>query len=198
MTAPWTTIAQAAGVFACTNIDDLVVLTALFLAARARGVPRPREVVVGQYLGFAVLVAVSAGAAAGLVAVPGAWAGLLGLVPLALGVRGLWRARSADRDGADPVASGLLGVAAITIANGADNLSVYVPVFHALRAGQVLLTIAVFLVLLGLWCAAGAALGGRPKIIAGLARVGPVLVPAVFIVIGVWILVAAGISAKVR
>lgn len=196
MSAPWTTIIRAAGVFAATNIDDLVVLTALFLTARTRGVPRPREIVAGQYLGFAVLVAVSAGAAAGLVAVPGPWAGLLGLVPLALGIRGLWRARSAGRDGAGPVAAGLLGVATITIANGADNLSVYVPVFHALRAGQVLLTIAVFLVLLGLWCVAGAALGRHPKIIAALERVGPLLVPVVFIVIGVWILVAAGISAK--
>lgn len=183
--------------FAGTNIDDLVVLTALFLTVRTRGVPRAWEVVVGQYLGFAVLVVISAGAAAGLVAVPGAWVGLLGLVPLALGIRGLWRARSAGRDGFDPVASGLLGVTAITIANGADNLSVYVPVFHALRAGQVLLTTAVFFVLLGLWCAAGAALGGYAKVVAVLERAGPVLVPAVFIVIGAWILVAAGISAKV-
>lgn len=197
MSVPWPTIARAAGVFAGTNVDDLVILTALFLTARTRGVPRPWQVVAGQYLGFLVLVAISAGAAAGLVVVPGAWAGLLGLVPLGLGLYGLWRARLADGDGSDPVAAGLFGVATITIANGADNLSVYIPVFRALRLGQVVQTTAVFLVLLALWCAAGAVLGRRPKIVAMVERAGHLMVPIVFIVIGIWILVASGISAKV-
>jgi cadmium resistance protein CadD (predicted permease) len=35
-----TTVAAAVGLFAGTNVDDAVVLTVLFLAARADGPPR--------------------------------------------------------------------------------------------------------------------------------------------------------------
>src|SRR5262249_17089033 len=76
------TIAAAAGVFAGTDIDDLVVLTVLFLAGRATGRPRTRDIVVGQYLGIAALVAFSAAAAVGLLVVPDRWVGLIGLVPI--------------------------------------------------------------------------------------------------------------------
>lgn len=76
----------AAGVFAGTDVDDLVVLTVLFLTARATGRPRPWQIWVGQYLGIGVLVTVSALAALGPTLVPDRWVGLLGLVPLGLGV----------------------------------------------------------------------------------------------------------------
>ncbi|PRY30119.1 cadmium resistance transporter [Pseudosporangium ferrugineum] len=79
----------AAGIFAGTNVDDLIVLTVLFLAARATGRPPAWQVWVGQYAGIAALVAVSGLAAVGLTIVPDPWTGLLGLVPVALGVRGL-------------------------------------------------------------------------------------------------------------
>lgn len=42
-----TTIGQAAGMFAVTNVDDLVLLAIFFARARAW------HVVAGQYLGFA-------------------------------------------------------------------------------------------------------------------------------------------------
>ncbi len=83
------TLAAAVGVFVGTNVDDIIVLTVLFLSARAIGRPRPWQIWVGQYAGIGVLVAVSAAAAVGLSVVPDGWIGLLGLVPLVLGVKGL-------------------------------------------------------------------------------------------------------------
>ena len=59
------TIVAAIGLFAATNIDDIVVLTVLFLAS-ARGALPGWKVVAGQYLGFIALVAISSLAAAGL------------------------------------------------------------------------------------------------------------------------------------
>lgn len=59
-------LATALGVFAGTNLDDIVVLTVLFLSARAVARPRPWQIWTGQYLGIAVLVAVSAVTALGL------------------------------------------------------------------------------------------------------------------------------------
>jgi cadmium resistance transport/sequestration family protein len=193
---PLPTITSAAGVFAGTNLDDLVVLTALFLAARTQGKPPAWQIVAGQFLGFLGLVLVSKGAAAGLMIVPEQWVGLLGLIPFALGIRGLWRARSHDGNDSAPIASGLLGVASITVANGADNLGVYTPLFRTLGTGKILLTVAVFLVLLALWCAAGALLSSHKKVIDGLEKVGHLLVPVVFIAIGSWILIESGVLTQ--
>ena len=54
------TVPAAVGVFAGTNIDDIIVLTVLFLSARAIGKPRPWQIWAGQYAGIGVLVIVSA------------------------------------------------------------------------------------------------------------------------------------------
>ncbi|WP_344833611.1 cadmium resistance transporter [Actinocorallia longicatena] len=108
------TVVTAAGMFAGTNVDDIIVLTVLFLASRAGGVPRPWRIWGGQYVGIAVLVLVSVVAALGLTIVPDDRVGLLGLVPFALGVKGLVaavRARGGGRDASSAVATGLLSVA---------------------------------------------------------------------------------------
>jgi cadmium resistance transport/sequestration family protein len=182
-------VAAAAGVFAGTNVDDLLVLTVLFLAARASGRPRRWQIWAGQYAGIGVLVAVSVLAALGLTLVPDRWVGLLGLVPLALGVRGLIGAfRRADGDEAPVVATGALAVAGVTIANGADNIAVYTPLFRTIGAGPSAVTIAVFAVLVAVWCAAASWLGSHRRVVAIVERYGHWLVPLVFITIGVVIL----------
>ncbi|GAA4735796.1 cadmium resistance transporter [Phytohabitans rumicis] len=183
------TVAAAVGVFAGTNVDDLVVLTVLFLAARTAGRPRPWQIWAGQYAGIGVLVAVSAVAALGLTIVPDGWIRLLGLIPLALGVRGLIAALRHDDDAPEPVtASGLLSVAGVTIANGGDNISVYTPLLRTIGLAGSLVTVAVFAVLVAVWCAAGSLLASHPKVIAGARRYGHWIVPAVFIAVGALIL----------
>ncbi|MEV4093736.1 cadmium resistance transporter [Streptosporangium saharense] len=178
------TIGTAAAVFAGTNVDDIVILTVLFLAARAKGVPRPWKIVVGQYAGIAALVAVSAVAALGLTVVPDRWVGLLGLVPFGLGVRGLL----AKGDDARPVASGVVSIAGVTIANGADNISVYTPLLRTAGTAASLVTVAVFAVLVAFWCVAASWLGSHRKVIDLVERWGRWLVPVVFMVIGAVIL----------
>jgi len=189
------TILAAVAVFAGTNIDDLVVLTLLFLGWRASGAPRPGRIVAGQYLGIAVLVAVSALIALGLAAAPDRWIGLLGLVPLGLGVAGLVRTartrklpREAGETAPPVVASGLLAVAGLTIANGADNISVYAPTFSTIGIARSVVMIAVFAVLVGVACAAGAALGSHRRVVAAVRRVGHWLVPLVFVALGLVII----------
>ncbi len=85
------TAGAAAVVFAATDIDDIVILTLFFVAARTTGRPRPWQIVAGQYLGIGALALASAVVAAGLLVVPDPWTGLLGLLPIALGVRALRR-----------------------------------------------------------------------------------------------------------
>ena len=190
-------IVTAAGVFAGTNVDDLIVLTVLFLAARASGRPRPWQVWAGQYAGIGVLALLSALAALGLTLVPDRWVGLLGLVPIALGVRGLVAAvrRSGDDD-APVVAGSAIAVAGVTIANGADNIAVYTPLFRTIGVGSTVVTIVVFAVLVAVWCLAASWLGSHRRVIAAVGRYGHWLVPLVFIAIGVVIIAGSDVVTR--
>ncbi|WP_336208862.1 cadmium resistance transporter [Nonomuraea sp. LPB2021202275-12-8] len=94
--------------------------------------------------------------------IPDRWTGLLGLVPFALGVKALVQAvRDGDSGDVAVVAGGALPVAAITVANGADNVAVYTPVFRTIGPGASVLTVAVFAAGVALWCLAGAWLGSH-------------------------------------
>ena len=95
----------AAGLFAGTNIDDMVVLAALNVSSRADGRPRPWQIWAGQYAGIAVLVVISLVAAIGLTLVPEGWVWLLGLMPLGLGLRKLIIAIRARNSGERPSAA---------------------------------------------------------------------------------------------
>ncbi|MFD0689764.1 cadmium resistance transporter [Actinomadura fibrosa] len=193
------TMATAAGMFAGTNVDDLIVLTVLFLSSRATGRPRAWQIWGGQGAGIAVLVLVSVIAALGLTIVPDDWVGLLGLLPLALGVKALVaavRARGGEDTAPPAVATGLLSVAGVTIANGADNVSVYTPVFRTVGTAATAVTIGVFAVGVVLWCLAGSWLGSHTRVIAIVERYGQWLVPAVFITIGTLIIATSGVLPR--
>lgn len=192
------TIITAAGAFAGTNIDDIIVLTVLFLSARAGGKPKVWQIWAGQYAGIAVLVVVSGVAALGLTIAPDDWVGLLGLVPVALGLRGLVMAiRARDHDEAPTaVDSGLASVGGVTIANGADNISVYTPMFRSIGVTNSLITAAVFAPLIALWCLAGSWLGSHRKVIAVVQRYGHWIVPGVFILIGTVILIESRVLGR--
>jgi cadmium resistance protein CadD (predicted permease) len=187
----------AVGVFAATNVDDLVVLTVLFLACRASGRPKPWQIWTGQYLGMAALVGISGIAALGLSVVPDRWAFLLGLVPLGLGIWGVVSVgrdrKGGDRGDARPagLAQGALSVAGATIANGADNISVYTPLFRTSGSAENLVTLAVFILMVAGWCRLGDWLGSHRRVVALVDRAGPRLVPVVFILIGAWILLGS-------
>ncbi|MGK5445420.1 cadmium resistance transporter [Micromonospora sp. URMC 105] len=187
--------AGAALVFAATNVDDIVVLTVLFVAARATGRPRPWQIVAGQYLGIGALVATAVVVAAGLLVVPDPWTGLLGLLPIGLGVRALL-SRTDDDEAPAAVVGGALGVAGVTIANGADNIAVYVPVFRSLPPAAGLVWLVVFAALVALWCAVAALLGGHPRVVRLVGRAGHWLVPAIFIGVGLVILVTSGVLTR--
>lgn len=196
------TIAAAIGLFVATNLDDIVILTVLFAVA-ARGTSRLRgwQIVAGQYLGLITLIAVSFLAALGLTIVPDEWVGLLGLIPLAIGVLALVRTLRGkdDDDEAESAlkAVGLLGVAGITIANGGDNIAIYTPVFRTMPTTDALVTIAVFLVLLAGWCLLARAIGSNEKVTEALEKVEHWLVPVVFIGLGLFILVESGTLAHI-
>ena len=200
-------IITAVAAFATTNIDDIFLLMLFFSQVNATF--RPQHIVVGQYLGFAVLVGISVLGYFGTLAIPRIWIGLLGLVPIALGIRRLLKRETESPKVTPSVASSMqtrpqtalsslvhpqtISVASITIANGGDNIGIYVPLFARGSLWHLGITIIVFFLLVGLWCLMGASLGRHPTIAQVLDRYGHVLVPFVLIGLGIFILIESGI-----
>ncbi len=195
------TIGGAIGVFAGTNVDDLLFLTVLFLQRRASGQKTLWPIWAGQYLGLSLLIGASGVAALGLTVLPDRWVGWLGLLPIALGVWGPLKAvrHRGTHAGTGPVpgaANGLLSVAGITIANGADNIAVYTPIFRTMSAVDLVVLLTVFAVLVAVWCAAASWLGSHRRVVALTERYGHWIVPGVFIVIGVVIIAESGVVGR--
>ncbi|GAA0408655.1 cadmium resistance transporter [Microbispora corallina] len=191
-------LGQAAGLFAVTNVDDIVVL-ALFFAQGAVHRGAAARIVAGQYLGFLAILALSVAAAFGAAFLPEQAVPYLGLLPLALGGKAAWQAwrnRGEEENGEEgrPATTGprTLEVAAVTFANGGDNIGVYVPVFATAGLGATSVHVAVFLALVGVWCAAGRFFATRPLVATALGRWGHLLLPLVLMGIGLLILVEGG------
>ncbi len=191
-------VLEAVAMFTATNIDDFVLLTVFFvLAGRSRR--RRAQIVAGQFLGIAVLVAISLLAAWGLRLVAPQWAGLLGLVPLTLGVVGLARqsrrARRAEStpEDAPPSIGGTFGVTAATIASGGDNVATYTPAFRSMSPGAIVGTVAVFAVLTAVWLVAAAQVTRSPALMHRIGRVRGWLVPVALCLIGVWVIIRSGL-----
>jgi cadmium resistance protein CadD (predicted permease) len=178
----------ALGVFAATNIDDVLVLTVLFVSSRSAGRPRPWGIVAGQYLGFSALLAASVIISFGLLALDERWVRLLGLLPIALGARSLWLAYRRRAEDAPPIASSWLAVAGVTIANGADNVSVYAPLLRVLDPIRLVITVVVFFVGVAIWVAIARGLGTHQRVAQRLGRIQHWLGPLIFIALGVTIL----------
>ncbi len=72
---------------------------------------------------------------------------------------------------------GLLGVIGVTVANGADNIAVYTPLFRALPTADTILTLVVFVVLIGVWLLAGRLIVSHPRVVLKIANIEGWLVP---------------------
>jgi len=175
-------ISGSVATFAATNIDDAFLLTFFF----ARRVP-PRRIVAGQFLGFAVIIVVSVLVAFAALAIPHRWIRLLGLFPLALGVRNLFKSRHTQPEAQNSGSFGWVSIALITATNGADNIGVYVPFFVVART-YLWVILIVYAVLVGVWCWFGSWLGSRPLILGLFERWGDRVVAPVFILLGISIL----------
>jgi cadmium resistance transport/sequestration family protein len=203
------TVLAAAVAFASTNIDDIFLLMLFYSQVNAAF--RPKHIVIGQYLGFIALVAISTFGYFGTLVIPREWVGFLGLVPIALGIRSLvWPVQEAANDEpatpqtTDRAGRSFLGaflspqiyrVTAVTFANGGDNIGIYVPLFARGSVLDLAVTIGVFLLLLAVWCYLGAALAHHPTIAKVLDGYGHRIVPFVLIGLGIFILLESGTLA---
>lgn len=192
------TLAGAATIFVSTNIDDLLVVAAFFAEPRPHG----PTIVAGQFLGIGALVFASAFVALATLTLPGTLFPYLGLIPLSLGLHRLWRAwqtarfrrtspAPADHDRLPGrTSSSLLAVTIVTIANGSDNLTVYVP-FFAKTPREIPIYAATFALLTAAWCFFGYLLVNHSTVGRQVHRLGHLIMPVTMILIGVWLLADA-------
>jgi cadmium resistance protein CadD (predicted permease) len=187
--------------FAATNIDDSLLLLLFFGDRRYR----IRHVFAGQALGIGLLVLVSLAGTFLALAVPERWIGLLGLLPVALGARELVERRRVIAAEAPAAATAVTttmtgdtpgwrqaaAVAGVTLANGGDNIGVYLPLFAARSAGQTALLLAVFAGMLAVWLFGTLYLARRSVLAGRIQRAGQILFPYALIGLGVAILAEA-------
>ncbi len=196
--------------FAATNIDDIIILLLFFAQVDANF--RSRHIVIGQYLGFTFLILASLPGFLGGLVVPQEWIGLLGLLPIAIGIKQLVERqndtaqvqtvtseleRSSLRNSKIPFLSSVLSpqtyqVAAVTVANGGDNISIYIPLFAGSSFISLGVILCVFFLMVGVWCAVAYRLARQPTIARVLNRYGHAVVPFVLIGLGLFILYERG------
>ncbi len=201
-----TAISTGMTAFTATNLDDILILLLFF--SQVNAVFRRRHIVFGQFLGFSALVLVSIPGFFGRLIFPPDWIGMLGLLPIAIGLSRLLNPETDDSEveaeleqSEKSFFSSFLSpqtysVAAVTVANGGDNIGIYVPLFASNTLESLAVILGVFFAMVGVWCYAAYRLIQMRAIADTLTRYGNQLVPFVLIGLGMAILVKSGTLAS--
>ncbi|WP_057804332.1 cadmium resistance transporter [Pediococcus stilesii] len=178
-----------------TSIDYLIVLMVIFAT-----VSKNNRILVylGDILGTIVLVAASLIVAFVLKAVPSGWMlGLLGLIPVGMGIKLLIAGQSDDGDVIERQITNkrgvILNVAFITIATcGADNIGIYVPLFTQMNVSSIITVLFTFAVMLTIFALIGYLLVKLPLVAKIFDRWGGLVTAIVYIGLGGYILLESG------
>ena len=201
-----TAISTGMTAFTATNLDDILILLLFF--SQVNAVFRRRHIVFGQFLGFTALVLASLPGFFGRLIFPPDWIGMLGLLPIAIGLSRLLNPETDDSEAEAELEQSensffssflspqTYSVAAVTVANGGDNIGIYVPLFASNTLESLAVILAVFFAMVGVWCYAAYRLIQMRAIADTLTRYGNQLVPFVLIGLGMAILVKSGTLAS--
>jgi cadmium resistance protein CadD (predicted permease) len=186
-------LAIGIGAFVATNIDDIFVLM-MFFSSLTFPV---RQVVLGQYIGIGLLIAISALGSLISLVVPTYIIGLMGIIPIVIGVKNLIEIRKKDKlpprqvvqDKKNKSYLSFLSVAAVTFSNGGDNIGVYIPLFSKYNSvSQITTLTVVFIAMTAVWCIASYYFVNHPLVASRIRHVGNIVLPFVLIGLGIYIL----------
>lgn len=220
--------------FVSTNIDDIFILMLFF--SQVNSIMKKRHVILGQFIGISILIAISIIGALGLSVIQREYVGLLGLIPIYLGIKAYvdYKKESLEYEdtgnhetenkqyvkyketsGAqefqvkenDKLAgsvniqgnvvktfikgflnASVIKVASITLANGGDNIGIYIPIFISMDLFNIVITVIIFLFLTGIWCFIGLKLSEHPFVKRSIENYKHIFVPIIFIGLGIFIL----------
>ncbi|MBW4426545.1 MAG: cadmium resistance transporter [Nostoc desertorum CM1-VF14] len=189
-----------------TTFDDNLYLTAFF--GKVNHAFHPRHIIIGEFLGFTALVFASLPGFFGGLIIPHTWIGLLGFLPIAIGINHLLR-KEDNEETTQAVSINLnytkpqrqkkslwgtirdpqtYRVSAVTIANGGNNIGIYVPLFASSSLPRLGVILLVCYLTVGLWCFLSYNLTRNPLIAPVLANYGRKIFPFILIWLGYSIL----------
>ncbi len=194
-----------------TTFDDNIYLTAFF--GKVNRHFRPTHVVCGEFLGFTVLMLVSFLGYLGGLMVPDAWIGLLGLLPVMIGISNLI-SRETEAEAFEAISVDFITnnqssksrkyfwttlfdpktyrVSAVTIANGGNNLGIYIPLFASSTLPSLGIIVLVCYLTVAFWCFLSYNVTRTPVVAKFLSRYASKVFPFVLIWLGLSILIDSG------
>lgn len=214
------TVIKAFVSFASTNIDDIFVLMLFF--SQINNVMKIRHIVIGQYLGIGALITISIIGTFGVSVIPHEYVGLLGLVPIYLGIKVHWEHKKESDNGntgkQEPqndenskvkemtdnqenriitfiksfINPSVVKVFSVTFVNGGDNIGIYIPLLASMNLVSILVTVTVFMLLIALWCFIGLKLAEHSFVQKSIEKFKHIFVPIIFIGLGFFILMESG------
>lgn len=184
-----------------TTFDDNVYLTAFF--GKVNRHFRPKHVVIGEFIGFTVLIIASLPGFFGGLFIPEMWIGLLGFLPIMIGITNFMSRE--DNEAIQDVSLDITPdkprrpnkslwatlrdrqtyrVSAVTIANGGNNIGIYVPLFASSNINSLGIILAICYLTVGVWCFLSYRMTHNPLMAPLLARYGRKVFPLVLIWLG--------------
>ena len=190
------------GAFVATNIDDLFILVVFFAK---RSFPTS-QIILGQYVGMGLLLGVSLVGSLIALVIPHNLLGLVGLFPIAIGIKELLDLRKSKNDGNEvddvKIVNRLsksswrsylpfLVVASVTFSGG-EEIGIYTSIFVIYNSSSEVITVfTVIMILTGVWCVIAYYLVNRSFLTTQLRRIANKVLPFMLIGLGAYILIEA-------
>ncbi|MFI3069919.1 cadmium resistance transporter [Streptococcus suis] len=172
-----------------TSIDYFLILFLLFSQAKKPG--ERRTIYLGQLLASFILILLSSTLSQVANVFLADWIlGLLGFVPILLGVRILFE-NEAETEIPDSKI-GLLSIIFISLASGVDNLGIFTPYFTTLSTLETLLTAGLILLETVAICYLAEKFGSLHSISEFIEKFEKMILPTIFIILGIYILFEFG------
>lgn len=183
--------------FVSTNIDDLFILMVFFSTLRFTSL----QIVLGQYLGMISLMSISLAGSFIAFVIPQNLIGLIGLLPIAIGIKGILELHNKGDEEDDEKLSEklqtnkiqfpLLTVATLTFSGG-EEIGVYTALFATNNEAAAIITLlSVVMVLTALWCFLANYFVKHSFLADLFRRIGGRVFPFMLIGLGVYILAEA-------
>lgn len=187
--------------FVSTNIDDLFILMIFFATLRLPSV----QIILGQYIGMGSLMGISLVGSLITLIVPRNIIGLIGLIPIALGIKELLKLdNKGDKEEDEKLTKKLrrkniqlpfLTVAAVTF-SGSEEIGVYTTLFATNNEVEAIITlVSVTMVITAFWCFMANYLVKHSLLAEIFRSIGSRVLPYVLIGLGLYILVEAFLMA---
>ena len=191
-------VGTACVTFVITNIDDAFVLVTFFAESSTSKNLTPLKITLGQYIGFTVVMVVSLIGFAVAVALPSEPIGFLGLLPILLGIWRFFGLLFPEKDGMEEEkseskrianAKSVFKVSIITMMNGGDNISTYIPLFSQAKGAEIAVYTVIYYVLLGDWCFVAFLIMKQKHILQIARKHASFIIPFLYIGLGIYIIV---------